>query len=130
MNGIGWRPTRRTAVAALSAVAASAQEAVRGRSEHDFLGLKHYMPEKPDEIAMLVYPGMTALDLVGPQQVFGYLMGAKVHMVWKSKEPVASDTGLTIVPTEAGYQRVLGRAPTWRGRVAERLQGDDALGGA
>jgi cyclohexyl-isocyanide hydratase len=69
------------------------------RKEHDFLGLKHYLPERPEEIAMLVYPGMTALDLVGPQQVFGYMMGARIHLVWKNKTPVMSDTGISILPT-------------------------------
>jgi hypothetical protein len=32
-----------------------------------------------DQIAMLVYPKMTALDLIGPQYMFASLMGAKVH---------------------------------------------------
>lgn len=50
------------------------------------------MPEKPAEIAMLIYPGMTALDLVGPQQVFGYLPGVKVELVAKTKDVVRSDT--------------------------------------
>jgi len=62
--------------------------------------IKYTMPDKPKEIAMLVYPGMTALDLVGPQQVFGYTMGARVHLVWKTKLPVVTDTGLSIVPTK------------------------------
>jgi cyclohexyl-isocyanide hydratase len=53
-----------------------------------------------EQIVMLVYPGMTALDLVGPQQVFGYTMGTKVHLVWKTKDPVVSDTGLSILPTK------------------------------
>ncbi|MCC6536421.1 MAG: DJ-1/PfpI family protein [Bryobacterales bacterium] len=56
-------------------------------------------PAQPEQIVMLVYPGMTALDLVGPQQVFGWLTGARVHLVGKSKEPVVSDAGLAIVPT-------------------------------
>ncbi|MCG8491857.1 MAG: DJ-1/PfpI family protein, partial [Sneathiellales bacterium] len=41
----------------------------------------------------------TALDLAGPQYAFGNIMGAKVHIVSKTMEPVKSDTGLTIVPT-------------------------------
>ena len=53
----------------------------------------------PDIIAMLVYPKMTALDLVGPHHMFSALMGAKVHLVAKSLNPVTSDTGLTITPT-------------------------------
>ncbi len=67
---------------------------------HQRGGIEHRMPEKPEEIAMLIYPGMTALDLVGPQQVFGYVMGAHVHLVAKTKDPVVSDTGITIQPSK------------------------------
>lgn len=52
-----------------------------------------------ERIAMLVYPGMTALDLIGPQFMFGSLAGAKVLLVAKSMDPVTSDTGVTITPT-------------------------------
>ncbi|TXI50007.1 MAG: DJ-1/PfpI family protein [Lysobacter sp.] len=52
-----------------------------------------------DKIAMLLYPGFTALDLVGPQYFFANLMGATVHLVAKTHAPVTSDTGLSIVPT-------------------------------
>ncbi len=58
------------------------------------------MPEKPAEIAMLIYPGMTALDLIGPQQVFGYLPGVNVELVAKTKDPVKSDTGIVIQPSK------------------------------
>ncbi len=51
-----------------------------------------------EEIAMLVYPGMTVMDLVGPHCMFGSLMGAKIHIVAKSLDPVTSDAGLTVVP--------------------------------
>ena len=49
---------------------------------------------------MLIYPGMTALDLIGPQQVFGYLMGTHVHLVAKTKDLVVSDTGVAIQPSK------------------------------
>jgi cyclohexyl-isocyanide hydratase len=52
-----------------------------------------------DQIAMLVYPKMTVLDLIGPQYMFALLEGAKVHLVAKSLTPVTSDTGVTITPT-------------------------------
>lgn len=96
-------PTRRgfaarTAAALLSG-AAAAQDKPAGK-EHDFYGLKHFVPDQPEQIAMLVYPGMTALDLIGPQQVFGYTMGAQVHLIWKTKDPVVTDTGVSIIPTK------------------------------
>lgn len=52
-----------------------------------------------EQIAMLVYPGMTVMDLVGPHCMFGSLMGAKIYIVAKSLDPVTSDAGLAIVPT-------------------------------
>jgi len=52
-----------------------------------------------EQIAMLMYPGMTVLDLIGPQSMFGGLMGAKVFLVAKSLDPVTSDAGVTITPT-------------------------------
>lgn len=47
---------------------------------------------------MLVYPGMTALDLVAPQYVFSSIMGLKVHLVAKSLAPIRTDTGITVLP--------------------------------
>jgi cyclohexyl-isocyanide hydratase len=67
---------------------------------HEMAGMRHPMPEKPEEIAMLIYPGMTALDLIGPQQVFGYVMGTNVHLVAKTKDMVVSDTGVAIQPSK------------------------------
>lgn len=60
---------------------------------------------KPDQIAMLVYPGFTALDLIGPQYMLAGLMGASVHIVSATREPVTSDTKVTVVPT-ATYEEV------------------------
>jgi hypothetical protein len=45
-----------------------------------------------EQIAMLMYPGMTVLDLIGPQAMFGSLMGAKVLLVAKSLDPVTRAT--------------------------------------
>ena len=51
-----------------------------------------------ETIAMLMYPGMTVMDLIGPQSMFGALMGATVMLVAKTLEPVTSDAGVTIIP--------------------------------
>lgn len=51
-----------------------------------------------EQIAMLMYPGMTVMDLIGPQSMFGALMGAKVLLIAKSLDPVTSDAGVTITP--------------------------------
>lgn len=52
-----------------------------------------------EQIGMLLYPGFTALDFVGPQYMFAGLMGATVHHIAKTMQPVMSDTRLAISPT-------------------------------
>ena len=50
-------------------------------------------------IGMLLYPGLTQLDLTGPFEVLYRVPDAKVHLVWKTTEPLLADSGLTLVPT-------------------------------
>lgn len=50
-------------------------------------------------IAMLLFDGFTQLDLTGPYEVLARMSGAEIALVAKSLDPVASDTGLKIVPT-------------------------------
>ncbi|MEQ1488994.1 MAG: DJ-1/PfpI family protein [Terricaulis sp.] len=54
-----------------------------------------------EQIAMLLYPGFTALDLVGPHFFFACLAGARVHLVstQDNMEPVVSDLMLAVQPT-------------------------------
>ncbi len=54
-----------------------------------------------EQVAMLLYPKFTALDLVGPHYFFACMWGAKVHLVTTEKDlsPVMSDLGLAISPT-------------------------------
>ncbi len=55
----------------------------------------------PQQIAMLVYPQMTALDLIGPQQILAGMGNVEVHLVWKdTAKPVVSDSGVPILPTK------------------------------
>jgi cyclohexyl-isocyanide hydratase len=49
------------------------------------------------EIGMLLYPGLTMLDLIGPQTVFSWF--ANTHLAWKTKDLVYSDTGFGVQPT-------------------------------
>ena len=51
----------------------------------------------PASIAMLMFPGMTALDLVGPQAILAGLAGGRLHLVARQTGPIPSDTGLTMV---------------------------------
>ena len=51
------------------------------------------------EVGLLLYPRLTQLDLTGPFEVFCRLTNSRVHLLWKTREPVTSDRGLTIMPT-------------------------------
>ena len=53
----------------------------------------------PLQIGLVIFPRVTQLDLTGPVQVFSSMPGAKVHLIWKRIEPVASDSVLTLTPT-------------------------------
>ena len=57
-------------------------------------------PTSGEPIAMLLYPGMTALDLVGPYH-FLASTGVEVHLVTTGPDlsPVPSDLGLALQPT-------------------------------
>jgi cyclohexyl-isocyanide hydratase len=58
-------------------------------------------PHGVQRIAMVVYPGMTALDLIAPQLIFAALGNTDVQLVWKDRTTVLTDTGVPIVPTAA-----------------------------
>lgn len=51
-------------------------------------------------IGLILFPQLTQLDLMGPAEVFGRMPGAEVTLLWKSLDPVPSDRGIQIVPTE------------------------------
>jgi len=50
-------------------------------------------------IGFVLFPNVTQLDLMGPLQVLHRLPEARAHVAAKSLEPVASDCGLSLVPT-------------------------------
>src|SRR4030088_3627609 len=54
---------------------------------------------EPLQIGFVIFPRVPQLDLTGPVQVFSSVPGAKVHLIWKRIEPVASDSVLTLTPT-------------------------------
>lgn len=53
----------------------------------------------PVRIAMLLYPGMTALDLVGPQELLAGLAPGSLTLVARTAGSVPSDTGLSLIAT-------------------------------
>ena len=54
---------------------------------------------EPVHIGILLYPNVTQLDATGPAQVLSRVPGAKMHMIWKTLDPVPTDAGFSIVPT-------------------------------
>jgi cyclohexyl-isocyanide hydratase len=50
------------------------------------------------QIGLLAFPVVQQLDLTGPYEVFASAAGTKVHLVWKTLEPVTSATGLKLIP--------------------------------
>ena len=54
---------------------------------------------EPIQIGILLYPNVTQLDATGPAQVLSRVPGAKMHMIWKTLDPVPTDAGFSIVPT-------------------------------
>jgi putative intracellular protease/amidase len=48
---------------------------------------------KPVTIAFVLYPGFTALDIIGPFQVLAYIPGHEAVFVAAEAGPVTDDTG-------------------------------------
>jgi transcriptional regulator GlxA family with amidase domain len=53
------------------------------------------------QIAILLYPQMTALDAIGPAEVLGRIPGAKLAWVASTPGPVRTDAGLTLIAEHA-----------------------------
>jgi cyclohexyl-isocyanide hydratase len=49
-------------------------------------------------IGFLLFPNITQLDLTGPHEVLSKLPGARIHLIWKTLEPVKAVGGMSIMP--------------------------------
>lgn len=79
------------------------------------------------EIGFLVFPDMTQLDMTGPYEVFVKFPDATVHLISKTREPVAAAGGMRIVPSTT-YQACppLDLMCVPGGQGVDRLLGDGA----
>jgi cyclohexyl-isocyanide hydratase len=50
-------------------------------------------------VVMLLYPRLTQLDLTGPFEVFARFRELKLHLVWKTTDPVRDGGGLAMLPS-------------------------------
>jgi len=55
---------------------------------------------EPIHIGFLIYPDVTQLDATGPAEILSRVPGAVIHMIWKTLDPVLSDAGFSILPTD------------------------------
>jgi len=69
--------------------------------KHDMSGMKIFPNggKGDEQIVIVLYPGFTALDMVGPQYMFAAMFGAKIHLAAKTLDPVQTDTGFFVHPT-------------------------------
>ena len=51
-------------------------------------------------IGFLVYPDVVQLDVMGAYQVLAFPPNANVHLIWKTLDPIKSNEGLIITPTQ------------------------------
>ena len=51
------------------------------------------------DIGLLLFPDVTQLDMTGPYEVFTKFPDAKIHLIWKSLNPIAAGGGMQIMPT-------------------------------
>jgi len=49
------------------------------------------------QIAIVTYPGFTALDMIGPYEVLRNLSDAEVRFVWHAAGPITADSGVLVI---------------------------------
>lgn len=49
------------------------------------------------QIAIVAYPGLTALDIIGPYEVLRCIPGAEIRFVWTETGPVVADSGVLMI---------------------------------
>lgn len=49
------------------------------------------------QIAIVLYPGFTALDFIGPYEVLRNLPDTEVRLVWHEPGPIAADSGILLI---------------------------------
>jgi len=84
------------AAATLAGGASTALTNETAKASGDFTFGRMHQGKLP-EIAMVLYPGMTLLDMLGPQTALA--TSCNVHLVWKTTDWIETDTGIALRPT-------------------------------
>ena len=84
--------TRRTLAATMLAAATANEAGARPASPAP-------RPRGKERLALLIYPGFTALDLFGPHHMLCALMPQRLDLVATTMDPVITDTGVKVLPS-------------------------------
>lgn len=80
---------------ALLSAGAALPALAQGDPKQEHMRQMSKIPEDAPKVAMLVYPNMVALDLIGPMTIFN-IARFNIHLVWKDKAPVSTDVGIPL----------------------------------
>ncbi len=53
----------------------------------------------PFRIGLLLFPNLTQLDMTGPYEVFTKVPDSRVHLLWKTLDPVTAAGGMRLLPS-------------------------------
>ena len=53
----------------------------------------------PFQIGLLLFPNLTQLDMTGPYEVFIKFPDSRVHLLWKTLDPVTAAGGMRLLPS-------------------------------
>ena len=53
----------------------------------------------PFHTGLLLFPDLTQLDMTGPYEVFAKFPDSRVHLVWKTLDPVTAAGGMRLLPS-------------------------------
>ena len=81
------------------------------------------------QIAIVLYPGFTALDFIGPYESLHYLPDAEVRFLWHEPGPITADSGVltvgathSLMVTEAGPEISTAPGAGFGGKCAARYE--------
>jgi cyclohexyl-isocyanide hydratase len=70
----------------------------RSRDDAPAPAMTGEMPSPTFSVGMVLFDGVTQLDLTGPYEVFARMPNTRVHLIAASLAPVRTEWGLTITP--------------------------------